>query len=162
MMSIDGPFHIFAHGIEVYYEGDVRRLVNHYYDSSCAMVEAGGIDIVGHMDKIYMNGQKYPGFSLEEGWYIDRVLSYLDLIAQKGLIVEINTKNLRKNQEIYPHEKFLEAIRERHIPIMVNSDCHYPELVNDGLAKAFELLKSKGFKTTCELVNGKWEEIAIE
>ena len=78
------------------------------------------------------------------------------------MIAEINTKNLKKKQEIYPHEKFLDAIRERHIPVMVNSDSHYPDLVNDGREEAFELLQAKGFKTTCELVNGKWEEIAIE
>lgn len=28
------------------------------------MIEAGGIDIVGHIDKIYMNGQKYEIFNL--------------------------------------------------------------------------------------------------
>lgn len=33
------------------------------------MIEAGGIDIVGHMDKIYMNGQKYKIFNFEEDWY---------------------------------------------------------------------------------------------
>ena len=126
------------------------------------MVEAGGIDIVGHLDKIYMNGQRYKGFSLEADWYTKELFAYLDLIAEKGLIAEINTKNLKKKQEIYPHKKFLDAIRERHIPVMVNSDSHYPDLVNDGREEAFELLQAKGFKTTCELVNGKWEEIAIE
>ena len=162
MMCIDGSFSDFARGVDLHYEGDIRKLVKHYYDSSCAMVEAGGIDIVGHLDKIYMNGQRYKGFSLEADWYTKELFAYLDLIAEIGLIAEINTKNLKKKQEIYPHEKFLDAIRERHIPVMVNSYSHYPDLVNDGREEAFELLQAKGFKTTCELVNGKWEEIAIE
>ena len=52
MMCIDGSFSDFARGVDLHYEGDIRKLVKHYYDSSCAMVEAGGIDIVGHLDKI--------------------------------------------------------------------------------------------------------------
>ena len=47
-------------------------------------------------------------------------------------------------------------------PCHDHSDSHYPDLVNDGREEAFELLQAKGFKTTCELVNGKWEEMAIE
>ena len=148
-----GSFSDFARGVDLHYEGDIRKLVKHYYDSSCAMVEAGGIDIVGHLDKIYMNGQRYKGFSLEADWYTKELFAYLDLIAEKGLIAEINTKNLKKKQEIYPHEKFLDAIRERHIPVMVNSDSHYPDLVNDGREEAFELLQAKGFKTTWKLSN---------
>ena len=161
MMCIDGSFSDFARGVDLHYEGDIRKLVKHYYDSSCAMVEAGGIDIVGHLDKIYMNGQRYKGFSLEADWYTKELFAYLDLIAEKGLIAEINTKNLKKKQEIYPHEKFLDAIRERHIPVMVNSDSHYPDLVNDGREEAFRILKEKGFRFTCELVKGEWKEVAL-
>ena len=109
-----------------------------------------------------MNGQRYKGFSLEADWYTKELFAYLDLIAEKGLIAEINTKNLKKKQEIYPHEKFLDAIRERHIPVMVNSDSHYPDLVNDGREEALRTSPSERVQTTCELVNGKWKEIAIE
>ena len=45
---------------------------------------------------------------------------------------------------------------------MVNSDCHYPDLVNDGRAQAFQLLKEAGFTTTRELVNGHWEDLPID
>ena len=45
--------------------------------------------------------------------------------------------------------------------MMVNSDCHYPDLVNDGRAEAFELLKKAGFKSTRELIGGQWQDVAI-
>ena len=44
---------------------------------------------------------------------------------------------------------------------MVNSDCHYPDLVNAGRAEAFELLKKAGFKSTRELIGGQWQDVAI-
>ena len=46
-----------------------------------------------------------------------------------------------------------------NIPVMVNSDCHYPDLVNDGREEAFKLLKEIGFTTTRELVKGTWQDI---
>ena len=85
MMCIDGSFHDFSYGVDCYYGGDIKRLVKHYYQSSCDMVEAGGIDIVGHLDKIYMNGQRCAEFSLEADWYRNALFEYLDLIAEKGL-----------------------------------------------------------------------------
>lgn len=44
---------------------------------------------------------------------------------------------------------------------MVNSDCHYPDLVNDGRADAFGLLEKAGFRSTRELVGGHWQDVAI-
>lgn len=161
MMCIDGSFSDFSQGVDRYYGGNIRRLVEHYYHSSCDMVETGDIDIVGHLDKIYMNSQRYTGFSLEADWYRDTFCAYLDLIAEKGLIVEVNTKNYTRKQELYPHVQFLSEVLKRRIPVIVNSDCHYPDLVNDGRESAFCILKEKGFRATCELVQGQWKEMPL-
>lgn len=162
MVCIDGSFREYAHSVNRHFEGDIRLLVERFFETTLKMVEAGGIDIVGHVDKIYMNGQKFEDFSLEENWYREPLLACLDLIAEKGLMVEINTKNLLKKRELYPHFQYLTELRKRHIPVMVNSDCHYPDLVNDGRTEAFALLKEAGFRTTRELVNGRWEDFALE
>ena len=69
--------------------------------------------------------------------------------------------NLLQKKQTYPHINYLLRLLELNIPVMVNSDCHYPDLVNDGRAEAFNILKEVGFKTTRELVAGKWEEIAL-
>jgi len=50
-------------------------------------------------------------------------------------------------------------MKELNIPVMVNSDCHTPDLVNDGREEAFGLLKQAGYKATCELISGSWEEV---
>lgn len=161
MICIDGPSKDFSRDVVRYYGGNIRRLVEHYYRASCEMVEAGGIDIVGHLDKIYMNGQRCAGFSLEADWYRRAFLEYLDLIAEKGLMVEVNTKNFTKKQELFPHVDYLSELLARQIPVLVNSDCHYPDLVNDGREAAFRLLKEKGFRATCELVQGRWQEMPL-
>lgn len=161
MACIDGAYSEFARTVDAFFEGDIRRMVRRYFEAEMEMVEAGGIDIVGHIDKIYMNGQRYPGFSLDAEWYRRPLLDLLDFVRERGLMVEVNTKNLVKKGETYPHRQFLGELRSRRIPVMVNSDCHYPDLVNDGRAEGFLLLEQAGFDATMELVGGKWTEIGL-
>ena len=161
MVCIDGSFDEFEYSVNLHYGGEIRKLVSHYFTSIQQMIEAGGIDIVGHIDKIYMNGQRYPGFSLDAEWYRRPLLDLLDFVRERGLMVEVNTKNLVKKGETYPHRQFLGELRSRRIPVMVNSDCHYPDLVNDGRAEGFQLLEQAGFDATMELVGGKWTEIGL-
>lgn len=159
MVCIDGPFSEFKKAVDTYFEGDIRKMVKRYYESSIRMVELGGIDIVGHLDKIYMNGQRCKDFSFTAPWYRNMVNEYLEVIAGKGLIVEINTKNLLKKQQTFPRQEYLSRMRELQIPVMVNSDCHTPDLVNDGRQEAFDMLKQAGYKSTCELIAGSWQSI---
>lgn len=161
MVCIDGAFADYKDAVDRYFEGKISKLVACYFDSTLKMIEAGGIDIVGHMDKIYMNGHKYEGFSFDADWYQKPFKAALDLIAQRGLMVEVNTKNLIKKQQIFPRKEYLGLLKNMNIPVMVNSDCHYPDLVNDGRTEAFQLLKDIGFKTTRELVKGNWQDVAI-
>lgn len=160
-VCIDGAFADYQKSVDRYFEGDISKLVARYFDSTLKMIEAGGIDIVGHLDKIYMNGHKYEGFSFEADWYQKPFKAVLDLIAQKGLMVEVNTKNLKKQQQLFPRKEYLGLLKEMNIPMMVNSDCHYPDLVNDGRAEAFELLKDIGVKSTRELIKGNWQDVAL-
>ncbi|MCD8135197.1 MAG: histidinol-phosphatase [Parabacteroides gordonii] len=161
MVCIDGAFADYKDSVDRYFEGKISKLVTRYFDSTLKMIEAGGIDIVGHMDKIYMNGHKCEGFSFDADWYQKPFKAVLDLIAQKGLMVEVNTKNLIKKQQIFPRKEYLGLLKDMNIPVMVNSDCHYPDLVNDGRSEAFEILKEIGFRTTRELIKGKWQDVAI-
>lgn len=161
MVCIDGSFREYAHSVERYFEGDVRLLVKRFFDSTAKMVEAGGIDIVGHIDKIYMNGQKYEGFDWTADWYRKPFEECLDLVREKEIMIEINSKNWSKKKELYPRAEYLTRIREMNIPVMVNSDCHYPDLVNDGRPEVFGLLRQAGFRSTRELVKGKWQDIPL-
>lgn len=162
MVCIDGAFEEYKKSVETYYEGDIRKLVEHYFTSTQEMIEAGGIDIVGHMDKIYMNGHRCEGFSFDADWYQKPFNDCLHLIAEKGLMVEVNTKNLHRKQQTFPHMDYLHRLEKLNIPVMVNSDCHFPDLVNDGRMEAFGMLKQTGFQTTRELINGKWEDVPLE
>lgn len=160
-VCIDGPFDEFQQVVDRHFGGEIRNLVTRYFQTSMEMVETGGFDILGHMDKIYMNGRRCAGFSFDADWFSKPMEDYLHLVAEKGLMVEINTKSMQKKQELYPRVENFKTIRDLHIPVMVNSDCHYPNLVNDGRREAFRLLEENGIRSTVELINGEWQEVAI-
>jgi histidinol-phosphatase (PHP family) len=162
MACIDGAFSTYKEAVDHYFSGDLRRLVKCFYDSTMQMIESGGIDIVGHIDKVYMNGEKYRKSLVTEKWYLDMFTACLDLIAEKGIMVEINTKILTSKNKTFPHLNYLPLLLERNIPVMVNSDCHTPDLVNDGRPEALKRLKELGFRSTRELIAGKWEEAVIK
>jgi histidinol-phosphatase (PHP family) len=162
MACIDGSFQEFVRAVERYYQGDIRLLTKEFFLASMQMVETGGFEIVGHMDKIYMNGNLHPNFDIHAAWYQGPLNDLMDLIAEKGLIVEINTKNFVRKRHTFPHIENFPALYQRRIPVMVNSDCHFPDLVNDGREETLALLKAVGFKTTRELVKGQWQDVAID
>jgi histidinol-phosphatase (PHP family) len=161
MVCIDGSYTDFENGVNKHYGGSIRRITEHFFESSVSMIESGGFDIVGHIDKIYMNGSRHPDFDIHADWYRKPFLGLLDLIAEKGFIVEVNCKNKTKKGQTYPHIESYGELKKRHIPVMVNSDCHYPDLVNDGREDTLALLKNAGYHTIRELINGKWEDVEI-
>ena len=161
MVCIDGSYKDFEQGINKHFGRSVRKITEAFFESSLQMVEAGGIDIIGHIDKIYMNGSKHPDFDIKADWYQKPFLELLDLIAEKGLIIEINTKNIIEKRCTYPYIDSFGELKKRNIPVMVNSDCHYPNLVNDGRKEALTLLKNSGINTTRELIKGQWQDNSI-
>jgi histidinol-phosphatase (PHP family) len=161
MVCIDGSYQDFEEAVKLHYDGSIRRMTEHFFESSMYMVEAGGFDIVGHVDKIYMNASRYPGFDMRAEWYRKVFFELLDFIAEKELIVEVNSKNKTGKGQTYPHISSYKELRKRRIPVVVNSDCHFPDLVNDGRNETLDLLKDAGYRTTREPMNGKWEDIDI-
>jgi histidinol-phosphatase (PHP family) len=161
MSCIDGPYSEFENSLRNYYNNDIKLFVKHYFDNSKKMVEAGGFDIVGHIDKIYMNASNNPDFDIHAGWFRKPFLELLDLVAEKGFIIEINTKNKVRKNYTYPYIDSFTEILKRNIPIMVNADTHLKNLVYSGIEETLHILKETGFRTTRELAEGKWQDIEI-
>ena len=145
---IDGGFDEFHAGLLQLFDGDIRTATERFFEMSSLMIQKGGFDIVGHFDKIALNGSKCDGFDITHSWYKNAVGEVLQQIKNKGLILEINTKSLAGKGITYPDVQFYPLVNELQIPIVVNSDCHYPTNVIDGFEPTFVELKKAGFKTT--------------
>lgn len=156
---IDGNFRDFYAGLKVLFGSEIRPAVERFFEISSLMIEKGGFDIVGHFDKIALNASKCADFDISYSWYKNCVGEVLEQIKRKGLILEINTKSVALNGMTYPDTQFFPLINDLQIPIVVNSDCHYPTNVIDNFEPTFKVLKETGFKTMHQLIDGSWQAV---
>ena len=162
IMDMDGKFEDFRENLRMVFRDDLKYLVEAYFKASSRMVELGGFDFVAHLDKISMNGSLMDSTLTKQEWYNRLLWDYMSLIAERGVMVEVNTKAYTKKGMMFPNVKYFKWLKELNIPVMVNSDAHLPQLVNDNRALAFEWLREVGIKSTMRLHQGAWVEVPID
>ena len=154
----DGPKHeIYDQGLKEFFGGDMRLAVKTYYNQVCQMIETQDFDVVGHMDKIKMHNQN-RFFTEDEQWYQKLVDKCLDLVKQKELIIEINTRGIYKKRfpGLFPDGITLQKVKKSDIPIIISSDAHQPHELNLGFENALSKLIKTGFKEVMYFDNGEW------
>ena len=159
--SVDGNFFDFEQGLKTLYNGSIRTAAERYFEITREMLNRGGFHIVGHVDKISHNGSRCADFDIKEKWYVQAVSDILQLIKEKGYLLEINTKSYLDKGFTYPDVQFFPLIKELQIPVLVTSDCHYPHKVTDGFEAVYKLLKKAGFEILMELSENGWKANAF-
>lgn len=160
--TIDGPFEEFDEGLKELFRCDIKAATRKYYEVVNKMIDKGGFDIVGHVDKITLHGRHYRDFDHKQSWYKKLIGETFQKIKDKGLILEINTKSLPEKDFTYPNKYFFPLMKELNIPIIVNSDCHYPNLITAGFEQTYADLKKAGFSSMQELREGNWVEVEFD
>mgnify|MGYP000314574224 FL=1 len=151
----------FRYLLEKHFRGNLQEMVTRYFVAAMRMVEAGGFDFVGHADKISYNAGICQPDLFRQGWFTDMLKEYFTLIAERGIMMEINTKAFLRKGCFFPDIRHFAFIRALGIPVLVNSDAHRPDLINAGRAEALQALKEAGFHTVRQLQGGKWIDVPI-
>lgn len=140
-VDIDGRFERFKGYVDTYFGSDIRRVVTLFYESSIAMVEAGGFTFVGHPDKIGHNAGHYrPGIE-DEPWYRSLADGLIDTIIAHNTPVELNTKAYADHSHrLFPSPRLLKRLLDAGIPVLVNSDAHRPALIDASRDEGFRLI----------------------
>lgn len=161
IMDMDTCIDDFKASLSQLFGGDLKQLVSNYFNASMRMVEAGGFDFVGHLDKISYNASLCLPGVVDQGWYKKLLLEYLSLVSEKGIMVEVNTKAYAKKGYLFPNVQQLGLLKRFNIPVLVNSDAHLPELVNDSRMPILEFVKNAGYTTVRQLEKGVWQDVRI-
>jgi histidinol-phosphatase (PHP family) len=159
--SFDGKPDIFFSAVEIIYKNDFRKVITRYYEKTRMMIEKDCPDVIAHMDKIKMHNTVRPYFDEEAEWYRKQVYETLDLIAEKGCIMEVNSRGLYKHDPplLYPGPWVIEQAYLRKIPVMLNSDAHHPDDIEKGFKESVIVLKQTGYKTLRILHKGSWQDM---
>mgnify|MGYP002507936065 CR=1 FL=1 len=161
VVDVDVPADAFRQIVDKHFGGDLESVVRQYYRRLRRMLALGGFDIVGHADKMHYNAACYRPGLLDEPWYDALVREYFEDIAARGYQVEINTKAYHDLGTFFPNERYFSYLHGLGVKVQVNSDAHYPELINNGRPEALRALKRAGYETVMELHGGAWREVPI-
>ncbi|MBD5232818.1 MAG: histidinol-phosphatase HisJ family protein [Bacteroidales bacterium] len=139
-VDIDGHFDNFTRRMREYFRNDIDYVVQTYFDQNRAMIEAGGFDILGHFDKVGQNASYFaPG--IEDGnHYQSLVNGLIDLIIERDITIELNTKARIQHGRFFPGERYLPRLVDAGVTILVNSDAHHPDRITASRAEALALL----------------------
>lgn len=158
---IDGPkWEVYDEGLQKFFDGDIRRAVHRFYEQSNEMIENEPFDIIAHFDKIKMhNRDRY--FHEEEPWYRKLALETLDLIREKGLVMEINTRGIYKKRYngFYPSPWLMEEACKMGVPAIISADAHHFSEITLEFAAAEEALKKAGYRSVVNFKDGRWVEV---
>ena len=161
--EIDGSTEKFMRGLVGVHGGDMQKVIRLYYGRIREMIERDPPSIVGHLDKIKIHNSGNSLYDENAPWYQAEIDQTLDVIAESDCVLEVNTRGMyKKNLSTYPSLPILHKARQRHIPIMVNSDSHAPSEITAQLVPTLGHLKDQGFKTLRILTQGQWQDISFD
>lgn len=140
-IDIDGRYESFRRNMERHFHNDLRYVVEKYFERSIEMVELGGFDLIGHLDKISLNASYHDPDVTQRSWYKALEKHLADSVSSAGITVELNTKHYKEHGRFFPAPELLDYLKHKNVPIIVNSDAHVPALVDASRAEGLELLK---------------------
>ena len=160
---IDGPkWEVYDEGLQKLFDGDIHRAVRRFFEQSNEMIENEPFDIIAHFDKIKMhNRDRY--FHEDETWYRKLALETLDLIREKGLVMEINTRGIYKKRYngFYPSPWLMAEACKMGVPAFISADAHHFSEITLEFAAAEEALKKAGYRSVVNFKDGRWVEVAL-
>ena len=155
---IDGPkWEVYDDGLQRLFGGDIRRAVRRFFEQTNEMIENEPFDIIAHFDKIKMhNRDRY--FHEDETWYRKLALETLDLIREKGLVMEVNTRGIYKKRYngFYPSPWLMKEACKMGIPSIISADAHHYSEISLEFEAAEEALKQAGYRSVVNLKDGEW------
>lgn len=159
--AIDSPAPLFKQGFESIFHNDIKQLATTYYHLQNKMLETATPTILGHLDKVKMYNKSLVNFDEEAVWYKSLINETIALAVEKGVIIEINTKTIFRDNHLFPGEESFKLLKDLGAKITINSDCHHPDKLTLGFEEVASILLKHGINHLFELIDGKWQPIAL-
>lgn len=134
-IDCDGRFERFSQYLHDGFRSDLRYVVETYFCQVLRMIEEGGFEILGHLDKIAGNAAQADPEIEEQSWYEALVDDIIREAAYRGLAVEINTKAFEEKGRFFPAQRWWPKLREAGIVPVISTDAHYPDRILSGYAE---------------------------
>lgn len=145
--DVDGSPERFRKYLHDYFEDDLKYVVRTFWEQTQRMIEAGKLDIIGHIDKIALNASFINSNIEDDPEYRKLADETIRMAIERGLKIEINTKHLEKYGRLFPHPRYWKFILDSGIEMPVNTDAHYADKIESGMEYTQKLKDSISEKT---------------
>jgi histidinol-phosphatase (PHP family) len=153
-ISIDYTEELFLKALKT--SGNLEALGIDYYKTLLHMVDSLNPEVVGHFDLVRKLAEKNN--DLERASVLRQAEEALELIREKGCIIDINCSPLRRGFNYpYPAPPLLALIKEKKIPVCFGDDSHSASEVGAGLTEAHRYLLDHQIREICSLRKVKGE-----
>lgn len=158
--TVDYDIDELLRGIDESFKGNCRKAVEQYYETISEMSEKFQPPIIGHLDLFNKNNKNNILFDEREDWYVEAVKKCLNVIKNTSSVIEINTGGIARNytKEQYPSTLILKMIKERNIPVIVNSDAHTTGGIACKFNDMYKLTSDIGFEHLVYLTKKGWKK----
>lgn len=159
--QVDGRHLEFLQGLKDIFHYNVKEVVRRYYALTRDMINNASPDILGHLDKIKVQNWDNQFFHEADRWYHNEVVATLEIMKQKDVILEVNTRGMyrRRSLETFPSRWILEIAYDLDIPVMLASDAHHPVELSLEFRPAARMLRDIGFRYLRTLLDGQWVDV---
>ncbi|MFN2623182.1 MAG: histidinol-phosphatase HisJ family protein [Chthoniobacterales bacterium] len=131
-------------GAEQFLGREIDDIYADYFRRIRAIASTGLVDCLSHLDLIKIHGHR-PTSPIR-----DLISETLDLIAARGLAIELSTAGWRKPvNELYPSDEIIRLAIEKGIPFTTASDAHSHVQLGENYERLAEKMEQFGIREIC-------------
>ena len=143
--------------------GDIKKLVDIYYDTVADLALRYKPDILGHIDLIVKRNEITKFLNSSDSWYLDAAARTVAAVRKAGCILEVNTGAVNRGFTTYPYPEMdiLKQVFAAGIPVTISSDAHRIEDLVSNFALAKTILREAGYRSIIQMRGGKFVEVKL-
>lgn len=147
--------------VDKYYQGNVYKFIEDYYDLVAKAAHNG--DILGHFDLISKFNKDQDLFDETSSKYQNIAYKALKQCLKTDIIFEINTGAIQRGYQnrFYPAYYFLDLIKNGGGNIIVTADAHHADGIDFWYNEAVTVLKDYGFTSQMMLTKSGFQKVKL-
>ncbi|MBQ2971952.1 MAG: histidinol-phosphatase [Ruminococcus sp.] len=130
-VPVDETKEILLKASEQYFQGDIYKLIDSYYDTVADVVDKTNADIIGHIDLITKFNENGILFNEGNCRYIKAYQKACDKLLASNKVFEINTGAISRGykKSPYPSSDIYEYLKSKGAKFILSSDSHSTDTI---------------------------------
>lgn len=150
--------------IDTYFNGNGIEFAKEYYKTSSMIPDLVNADFIAHIDLLTKNCEIADLFDTQSKEYKDAALEAVHTICKKINVFEVNTGAISRGYRTtpYPSPFILKEINRIGGQVIITSDCHNKDFLDNKFDYSLEYIKACGFKEVFTLSENGFTGILID